>query len=36
MEAVGNFVLVFAFGAAIAMHNWFGPLMIGAALVAMV
>lgn len=35
-EAVGNFVLVFAFGVAIATHSWFAPLLIGAALVAMV
>ena len=36
IEAVGNFVLVFAFGVAIATHSWFAPLLIGAALVAMV
>ena len=36
MEAVGNFVLVFAFGVAIATHSWFSPLLIGAPLVAMV
>ena len=36
MEAVGNFVLVFAFGIAIATHSWFAPLLIGAPLVAMV
>jgi aquaporin Z len=36
MEAVGNFVLVFVFGIAIAIHSWFAPLLIGAALVAMV
>jgi aquaporin Z len=36
MEAVGNFVLVFAFGVAIATHGWYAPLLIGAALVAMV
>ena len=36
MEAVGNFVLVFAFGVAIATHSWFAPLLIGAPLVAMV
>jgi aquaporin Z len=36
VEAVGNFLLVFAFGAAIATHNWFAPLLIGAPLVAMV
>ena len=35
-EAVGNFVLVFAFGVAIATHSWFSPLLIGAPLVAMV
>lgn len=34
MEAVGNFVLVFAFGVAIATHSWFSPLLIGAPLVA--
>ena len=36
MEAAGNFVLVFAFGVAIATHTWFAPLLIGAPLVAMV
>ena len=36
MEAAGNFVLVFAFGVAIAIHSWFAPLLIGAPLVAMV
>jgi len=36
MEAAGNFVLVFAFGVAIATHSWFAPLLIGAPLVAMV
>ena len=36
IEAVGNFVLVFAFGVAIATHSWFAPLFIGAPLVAMV
>lgn len=36
MEAVGNFILVLAFGVAIATHSWFAPLLIGAALVAMV
>jgi aquaporin Z len=36
MEAIGNFVLVFAFGVAIATHSWFSPLLIGAPLVAMV
>jgi len=36
MEAAGNFVLVFAFGVAIAIHSWFVPLLIGAPLVAMV
>ena len=36
MEAVGNFVLVFAFGVAITTHSWFSPLLIGAPLVAMV
>jgi aquaporin Z len=36
MEAVGNFVLVFAFGVAIATHSWFAPLLIGAPLVAMI
>ncbi len=35
MEAAGNFVLVFAFGVAIATHSWFAPLLIGAPLVAM-
>ena len=35
-EAAGNFVLVFAFGVAIATHTWFAPLLIGAPLVAMV
>jgi aquaporin Z len=36
MEAAGNFVLVFAFGIAIATHSWFAPLLIGAPLVATV
>ena len=36
MEAVGNFVLVFAFGVAISTHSWFSPLLIGAPLVAMI
>jgi aquaporin Z len=36
MEAAGNFVLVFAFGVAIATHSWFAPLLIGAPLVASV
>ena len=36
IEAVGNFVLVFAFGVAIATHSWFAPLLVGAPLVAMV
>ena len=36
MEAAGNFVLVFAFGVAIATHSWFAPLLIEAPLVAMV
>jgi aquaporin Z len=36
LEAVGNFVLVFAFGAAIATHNWFAPLVIGVALMAVI
>jgi aquaporin Z len=36
MEAAGNFVLVFAFGVAIATHSWFAPLLIGAPLVAMI
>lgn len=35
-EAVGNFVLVFAFGVAISTHSWFSPLLIGAPLVAMI
>jgi aquaporin Z len=35
-EAAGNFVLVFAFGVAIATHSWFSPLLIAAPLVAMV
>ena len=35
-EAIGTFVLVFAFGVAIATHSWFSPLLIGAPLVAMV
>ena len=36
MEAAGNFVLVFAFGVAIATHTWFAPLLIAAPLVALV
>lgn len=36
MEAAGNFVLVFAFGVAIATHGWYAPLLIGAPLAAMV
>jgi len=36
MEAIGNFVLVFAFGVAITTHSWFSPLLIAAPLVAMV
>ena len=36
MEAVGNFILVFAFGVAISTHSWFSPLLIGAPLVAMI
>jgi aquaporin Z len=36
MEAAGTFVLVFAFGVAIATHTWFAPLFIGAPLIAMV
>jgi aquaporin Z len=36
MEAVGNFVLVFAFGVAISTHSWFSPLLIGAPLVALI
>jgi aquaporin Z len=35
-EAVGNFVLVFAFAVAIATHSWFSPLLVGVPLVAMV
>lgn len=35
-EAVGNFVLVFAFGVAISTHSWFSPLLIGAPAVAMI
>jgi aquaporin Z len=35
MEAAGNFVMVFAFGVAIATHGWFAPLLVGASLVAM-
>ena len=35
-EAIGDFVLVFAFGVAIVTHSWFSPLLIGAPLVAMV
>jgi glycerol uptake facilitator-like aquaporin len=34
-EAAGNFVLVLAFGIAIATHSWFAPMLIGAPLVAM-
>jgi aquaporin Z len=36
LEAIGNFVLVFAFGVAIATHSWFSPLLIAVPLVAMV
>ena len=36
MEAVGNFVLVFAFGVAISTHSWFSPLLIGVPLVAII
>jgi aquaporin Z len=36
MEAVGNFVLVFAFGVAISTHSWFSPLLIGVPLIAMI
>ena len=36
MEAVGNFVLVFAFGTAISTHSWFSPLLIGVPMVAMI
>ena len=35
-EAVGNFVLVFAFAIAIATHSWFSPLLVGVPLVAMI
>jgi glycerol uptake facilitator-like aquaporin len=35
MEAVGNFVLVFVFGVAIATHSWFAPLVIGASVVTL-
>jgi aquaporin Z len=35
MEAIGNFVLVFAFGLAITTHSWFAPLLIGVPVVAM-
>ena len=35
-EAIGAFVLVFAFGVALVTHSWFSPLLIGAPLVAMV
>ena len=35
-EAVGNFVLVFAFAVAIATHSWFSPLLVGVPLMAMV